>query len=54
MTDFWTVWDWWSGALFDFHRCPPTTCTEEQAQDLEDMLGRTIAEWKAKHGIEVT
>ena len=54
MANFWTVWNWWAGALSDLHRCPLTTCTEEQAKDLEAMLGKTIAEWKAKHQIEVS
>ena len=54
MANFWTVWNWWANALADFHRCPPTTCNEEQAQDLEAMLGETIAAWKVKHQIEDT
>ena len=53
MNDLWTVWNWWADALFDLRRCPLTTCTEEQAQDLEAMLVKTIGDWKVKHQIEV-
>jgi hypothetical protein len=54
MAAFWSVMNWWADAVFDLRRCPLTECTDEQAEDLEAMIGKTIAEWKQKHGIEVT